>query len=78
MLYYNFKDYSEFKELFGIQKHENGTKSRKNKLILSYIKNQKNKTFITGHLPWHRSSYQNSIITNPIKIRNHEIIKKPI
>ena len=42
MLYYNFKDYSEFKELFGIQKHENGTKSRKNKLILSYIKNQKN------------------------------------
>ena len=29
MLYYKFKDYEEFKELFGIVKHGNGNKSRK-------------------------------------------------
>ncbi len=41
MLYYNFKNYEEFKTLFGYQKHGNGTKSRKNKILLAYLKNPK-------------------------------------
>lgn len=41
MLYYNFRNYEEFKELFGIQYHANGVKSRKNKILLAYIKNRK-------------------------------------
>ncbi|MFR9546252.1 MAG: hypothetical protein SNJ29_11840, partial [Rikenellaceae bacterium] len=40
MLYYNFKNYEEFKELFGFQKHNNGNKSRKNKILLAYLKNK--------------------------------------
>ena len=40
MLYYNFRNFEEFKELFGIQHHGNGEKSRKNKILLSYIKNR--------------------------------------
>ena len=39
MLYYNFKNYEEFKESFGVQKHENG-KSRRNKILLAFIKNR--------------------------------------
>ena len=41
MIYYKFKNYEEFKELFGIVKHGNGNKSRKNKILLSFIKNKK-------------------------------------
>ena len=41
MLYYNFKDYEGFKELFGIVRHDNGTKSRRNKILLSFIKQRK-------------------------------------
>lgn len=40
MLYYNFRNFEEFKELFGMQHHGNGEKSRKNKILLSYIKNK--------------------------------------
>lgn len=40
MLYYKFKNYEEFKELFGIVKHGNGNKSRKNKILLAFIKNK--------------------------------------
>lgn len=40
MLYYNFCNYDGFKNLFGIQHHGNGVKSRKNKILLSYIKNK--------------------------------------
>lgn len=40
MLYYKFKNYEEFKELFGITKHANGTTSRKNRILLSFIKNR--------------------------------------
>ena len=40
MLYYKLKNYEEFKELFGIVKHGNGNKSRKNKILLSFIKNK--------------------------------------
>lgn len=38
MLYYNFNDYAGFKERFGIVEHGNGEKSRKNKILLAYIK----------------------------------------
>lgn len=38
MLYYDFKDYAGFKERFGIVEHGNGEKSRKNKILLAYIK----------------------------------------
>lgn len=40
MLYYNFKNYKEFQAQFGIQKHGNGNKSRKNRILLSYLKDQ--------------------------------------
>ena len=40
MLYYKFQNYEEFKELFGLNYHSNGTKSRKNKILLSFIKNK--------------------------------------
>lgn len=39
MLYYNFNGYEGFKEVFGYQEHGNGVKSRRNKVLLSYIKN---------------------------------------
>ena len=40
MLYYNFKNYEEFKNLFGIVKHGNNHESRKNKILLAYLKNK--------------------------------------
>ena len=41
MLYYNFKNYEGFKELFGVVRHDNGTKSRRNKILLAFIKQRK-------------------------------------
>ena len=38
MLYYNFLNAEGFKERFGIIEHGNGEKSRKNKVLLAYIK----------------------------------------
>ncbi len=38
MLYYPFKNYEEFKELFGVTTHSNGAKSRRNKILLNYLK----------------------------------------
>jgi hypothetical protein len=40
MLYYNFKNYDEFKNLFGIIKHGNNTQSRKSKILLVYLKDK--------------------------------------
>ena len=40
MLVYNF-NYEGFKELFGVRECGNGTKTRRNKVLLSYIKNPK-------------------------------------
>ena len=40
MLYYNFSDYEDFKEIFGIVEHGNGVKSRKNKILLSLYKDR--------------------------------------
>ena len=41
MLYYKFKNYEEFKDMFGIVKHGNGVCSRKNKILLAYIRNRR-------------------------------------
>lgn len=42
MLFYKnaFKNYEEFKELFGVQEHGNGEKSRRNKILLSLYKSK--------------------------------------
>lgn len=40
MLYYNFKNYEEFQELFGVIEHGNGVKSRKNKILLALYKDK--------------------------------------
>ncbi len=40
MLHYNFHNFEGFQGLFGMQHHGNGVKSRKNKILLSYIKNR--------------------------------------
>ena len=51
MLYYNFSNFEEFKERFGIQEHANGEKSRKNKILLAFIKNKEllHEAVITGN-----------------------------
>lgn len=36
-----FKNYEEFKQLFGVVEHGNGVKSRKNKILLACLKNRK-------------------------------------
>ena len=41
MLYYNFKNYDEFQDLFGIITHENQKQSRKNRILLAYLKDKK-------------------------------------
>lgn len=41
MLYYKFRNFGEFQELFGIQHHASGEKSRRNRILLSYIKNRR-------------------------------------
>ena len=41
MLYYKFKNYEEFKDMFGIIKHGNGACSRKNRILLAYIRNRR-------------------------------------
>ena len=40
MLYYKFNNYEEFQELFGLQEHASGEKTRKNKILLAFVKNK--------------------------------------
>lgn len=40
MLYYDVKNYEEFQTRFGTQKHGNGVSNKKNKILLTYIKNK--------------------------------------
>jgi hypothetical protein len=40
MIYYNFNGYEGFKEIFGINEHGNGVKSRNNKILLGFLKNR--------------------------------------
>lgn len=49
MLFYDFKNYEEFNELFGIVEHGNGVKSRKNKILLSLYKD---KEWLRNHIQW--------------------------
>lgn len=39
MLYYQFRNYEEFKEIFAVEKRNNGAEVRKNKILLSHLKN---------------------------------------
>lgn len=41
MLYYNFGGYEGFKELFGLRECGNGEKQRRNKILLSYVKQRR-------------------------------------
>jgi hypothetical protein len=42
MLYItSFKNYTEFQELFGVRQFDNGQKARKNKILLSLLKDKK-------------------------------------
>ena len=47
MLYYNFKNYEEFKSLFGFNEHGNGVKSRRNKILLGLYKDR---TILHDHI----------------------------
>lgn len=40
MLKFDFNGFEGFKERFGIQEHGNGSKSRKNKILLAFVKDQ--------------------------------------
>ena len=40
MLYFDFDGYQGFKERFGMQEHGNGSKSRKNKILLAFVKSE--------------------------------------
>ncbi len=40
MLYFDFNGYQGFQERFGMQEHGNGAKSRKNKILLAYVKSE--------------------------------------
>ena len=40
MLYYKFKNYEEFKNIFGTLKDETGISGRRNKILLSHLKNK--------------------------------------
>ena len=39
MLYYDFYGYERFKACFGLEKRENGTVVRKNRILLNHLKN---------------------------------------
>ncbi len=41
MLYYQIQNYDEFKHIFGIVKHSDGTSGRKNKVLLAYLKDKR-------------------------------------
>ena len=40
MLYFDFNGYEGFQERFGLQLHGNGSKSRKNKILLAFVKSE--------------------------------------
>ena len=40
MLYYGFQNYEAFNQSFGMVRHSNGVCSRKNKVLLAYIKDK--------------------------------------
>ena len=54
MLFYNFKNYEEFKELFGMTTHGNGVVSRNNKILLALYKSR---TWLHIHIKTGRLFY---------------------
>lgn len=60
MLFYDFKNYEEFNELFGIVEHGNGVKSRKNKILLSLYKD---KLYLRNHIQWKNYDSAENYIT---------------
>ena len=67
MLFYDFKNYEEFNELFGIVEHGNGVKSRKNKILLSLYKD---KLYLRNHIQW-----KNYVLAGAYMDRLRESIK---
>lgn len=55
MLYYNFYGYEEFKTCFGLEKRDNDTVARKNKILLSHLKNPALKPDFSGNKKIHKS-----------------------
>lgn len=56
MLYYDFKNYEEFNEIFGIIEHGNGVKSRRNKILLSVYKDR---SWLRHHI---RCTYERNLL----------------
>lgn len=48
----SFKNYDEFKQLFGVVKHGNGVVSRKNKILLACLKDRKLFHWWLGFKEW--------------------------
>lgn len=66
----SFKNYEEFKELFGIVEHGNGVKSRKNKILLACLKDR---TFIKKWLEF-KSFLENTGRTAILNMANENDI----
>ena len=48
----SFKNAQEFQELFGIQEHGNGVKSRRNKILLALLKSKSVWAYCREHEDW--------------------------
>ena len=48
----SFKNAQEFQELFGIQEHGNGVKSRRNKILLALLKSKSVWDYCREHGDW--------------------------
>ena len=52
MILFNIRDYSDFNNVFGLEAHTNGSKSRKNKILLQHIKNPELIRYCREHDDW--------------------------
>lgn len=67
MLIYNINNYDDFKYLFGIETHDNGAKSRKNKILLNHLKSK-------ALIKWCREHNDNTLL----RVRNMADLKKQV
>lgn len=67
MLIFNIRDYGDFKYLFGLERRDNGEKSRKNKILLNHIKNRALIQYCREHDDW-----------TLINVRNMADLKKQV
>lgn len=58
----SFKNYDEFKQLFGVVKHGNGVVSRKNKILLACLKDRKLFHWWLGFKEWCDRTGKNTCI----------------